>query len=79
MEQDRRIQFINLPKHCEIKIYTAAGDYVTSLEHHDEARGYEDWHLTSSVEQAVASGLYLFTAEDLETGKIQIGKFVIIK
>ena len=79
MEQDRRIQFINLPQLCQIKIYTLAGDLVATLDHHDAARGYEDWNLTSSIGQAIASGIYLFTVEDLTNAKVQVGKFVIIK
>ena len=81
MEQDRRIQFINLPQHCVIKIYTLAGVLVTTIEHYDPTgqKGYTDWNLTSSVGQAIASGLYLFTAEDKKTGEVQVGKFVIIK
>ncbi len=79
MEQDRRIQFINLPASCQIKIYTLAGDLVNTLIHHDAERGYEDWNLTSSIGQAIASGIYLFTVEDLNNAKVQVGKFVIIK
>ncbi|MBD3226237.1 MAG: hypothetical protein GF313_16030 [Caldithrix sp.] len=79
MEQDRRIQFINLPQFCEIKVYTLAGELVETLTHRSSARGTEDWNLTSSVGQAVASGIYLFTVEDLNSGDVQTGKFVIIK
>jgi len=81
MEQDRRIQFINLPLRCKIRIYTASGKLVTTLDHDatNSGVGYHDWNLTSYVGQAVSSGIYLFTVEDLNTGKIQVGKFVIIK
>lgn len=79
MEQDRRIQFINLPPQCTITIYTLAGDKVNTLSHSDLSRGYEDWNLTSSIGQAVSSGIYLFTVEDRVNGKVQVGKFVIIK
>jgi hypothetical protein len=79
MEQDRRIQFTNLPEQCEIKIYTLAGDLVYTIWHDDPRKGYADWNLTSRVGQAVASGLYLFTVEDKRNGKVQVGKFVIIK
>jgi len=79
MEQDRRIQFINLPKKCEIKIYTLSGELITTIQHDDPFKGYEDWNLTSSVGQAVASDIYLFSVRDLITGKTQVGKFVIIK
>jgi hypothetical protein len=37
------------------------------------------WDLISREGQAVASGLYLFAVEDLDTGKVERGKFVIIK
>jgi hypothetical protein len=79
MEQDRRIQFINLPPQCTITIYTLAGDKVNTLSHSDLNRGYEDWNLTSFIGQAVSSGIYLFTVEDRVNGKVQVGKFVIIK
>ena len=79
MEQDRRIQFINLPAQCQIKIYTLAGDLVNTLDHTDATRGYEDWNLTSSIGQAISSGIYLFTVEDMTNAKVQVGKFVIIK
>lgn len=32
--EDRRIMFANLPPHCEVSIYTAAGDLVYRFEHH---------------------------------------------
>jgi len=79
MEQDRKIQFINLPQRCEIKIYTLAGTLVQTIEHDNAAYGYEDWNLTSMVGQAVSSGIYLFTVKNLNTGSVQVGNFVIIK
>lgn len=79
LEQDRRIQFINLPGRCTIRIYTLAGDPVQTLHHESETQGYEDWNLTSSVGQAIASGIYLFTVEDLNNGEVQTGTFVVIK
>ncbi len=79
LEQDRRIQFINLPPRCIIKIYTLSGRLVETIEHSDPNQGFEDWNLTSNVNQAVASGIYLFTVKNQETGNTQTGKFVIIK
>ncbi|RKY53619.1 MAG: hypothetical protein DRP92_03075 [Candidatus Neomarinimicrobiota bacterium] len=78
MEQDRRVQFINLPRNCEIKIYTLSGDLVYT-HRHDGSAGYWDWNLTSNVGQAIASGIYLFTVKDEISGKMQVGKFVVIK
>ena len=37
------------------------------------------WDLISEEEQAVATGLYIFSVEDGKTGKNQIGKFMIIR
>ena len=79
LEQDRRLQFINLPASCEITIYTLTGEHVETLLHDDPSQGYTDWNLTSRVGQAIASGLYVFTVEDLHTGEVQVGKFVVIK
>ena len=79
MEEDRRIQFINLPSPCEIKIYSLSGQYVNTLHHDNPAKGFEDWNLTSHVGQTIASGIYLFAVQDLTTGQVQVGKFVVIK
>jgi len=79
MPNDRRMQFINLPAQCEISIYTSSGDFVYEIQHDDVSKGYEDWNLTSYSAQSIASGLYIFTAEDMESGEVQVGKFVIIK
>lgn len=83
MEQDRRIQFINLPAHCVIRVYTLSGDLITTIRHDDPNRGYEDWNLTSDVGQAISSGIYVFTVEetgaDSGGGDRQVGKFVVIK
>lgn len=78
-ERDRRLQFINVPSPSEIKIYTLAGDLVDTIPHSDPNRGFADWNITSSVDQAISSGIYLFTVKDLKTGKVHVGKFVVIK
>jgi len=79
VEQDRKIQFINIPKNCEIKIYTLAGNLVQTIQHRDSERGFVNWNLTSMVNQTVASGIYLFSCENKGTGDIQVGNFVVIK
>jgi hypothetical protein len=79
VENDRRIQFINLPARCTITIYTLSGDKVETLHHDNGTDSYHDWNLTSYVGQAVASGLYLFSVEDAGTGEVQVGKFVILR
>jgi hypothetical protein len=37
------------------------------------------WDLISEKDQAVATGLYVFSVENRETGKNQVGKFMIIR
>jgi len=41
--------------------------------------GEHAWDLVTSNDQALATGLYLFTVKDLESGEIFKGKFVVIK
>jgi hypothetical protein len=41
--------------------------------------GEHAWDLVSNNDQALATGLYLFTVKDLNTGEVFRGKFVIIK
>jgi hypothetical protein len=83
-EYDRRLDFINLPEECTIRIYTLGGDLVQTIEHRppydrDDSSWYsEPWDLLSRDRQAVAAGLYLFSIE--KGGEVdQVGKFVIIK
>jgi hypothetical protein len=88
-QQDRRIEFINLPMKCLIRIYTVSGDLVQIIPHNmDGDRGTwtsatsEAWDLNSRNRQQVVSGIYLFSVEDRTEGgshEIQTGKFVIIR
>lgn len=41
--------------------------------------GMHAWDLITAYDQAIATGLYLFSVEDLSSGDLQTGKFVIIK
>ncbi|MBN2009192.1 hypothetical protein JW960_07585 [candidate division KSB1 bacterium] len=41
--------------------------------------GEHAWDLITKDDQAVATGLYLFTVENKDTGHIKIGKFAVIK
>jgi len=41
--------------------------------------GEHAWDLITDNDQAVATGLYLFTVKDLVTGKIKTGKFLVVK
>jgi hypothetical protein len=43
------------------------------------AGGEHAWDLQSSANQILATGLYLYSVKDLNTGEVQTGKLVIIK
>lgn len=80
----RVIWFTHLPPRAILRIYSLAGDIVSTIEHDDDERmaagkpvGQEEWNLLSDGGRAIASGIYLFSVES-EFGK-QIGKFAIIR
>lgn len=43
------------------------------------AGGEHAWDLVTKDDQAIATGLYLFTVKNLKSGEIQRGKFLVIK
>ena len=59
-----------------IEWFNQFGDRGTQAEF---AGGEHAWDLISRYDQAIATGLYLFTVEDMETHEIKRGKFMIVK
>ncbi|MEL6672182.1 MAG: hypothetical protein AAFR61_08310 [Bacteroidota bacterium] len=57
-EEDRKLIFANLPKHCEIRIYTLAGDLVDVIQHDESYDGSDTrWFDTySDTEKTTFSG-----------------------
>ena len=57
-EEDRKVIFANLPKDCQVRIYTLAGDLVDVFEHTEAYRGEDvKWFDTySNPEEAIFSG-----------------------
>ncbi len=41
--------------------------------------GEHAWDLVTKYDQALATGLYLFSVKDTDTGTLQTGKFLVIK
>ena len=90
-ERERKLYFYNLPQKCEVRVYTLAGDLVDSFIHDGNLYsgtgaqssvspgGEHAWDIVSEFDQAIATGLYLFTVKDNDSGEIHQGKFVIIK
>ncbi|MBI3195189.1 MAG: hypothetical protein HYZ34_12105 [Ignavibacteriae bacterium] len=76
----RMVRFIHLPSKAFIKIYSLAGEVITSIQHddaHGNITGQHDFNLFSESGRPLANGIYVFTVES-EYGK-QIGKFVIAR
>ena len=88
-EEDRKIVFMNIPLRCVIRIYTLAGDLCKVITHNGNAESdvlyqYGEngayWNLLNDNRQAVVSGIYLFSVQDVDKNKDDfVGKFVIIK
>ena len=77
-EFTRRIDFVNLPGRCTIRIFTLGGDLVDTLENPEEDTR-ESWDILSKDIQAITSSIYLFSVEPSSGGERTVGKFVIIK
>jgi hypothetical protein len=56
--------------------FSEFGDRSTQAEF---AGGEHAWDLITRYDQAIATGLYLYTVENLATGELQRGKFLIVK
>ncbi len=72
-----RIMFYNLPPECVIKIFTARGDLVETINHTDGS-GDESWNSVSQYRQVVVSGLYIVYFETPDGGSI-VKKLAIIR
>ena len=75
----RKIDFINLPSECTIKIFTLSGYLVTTINHKDlYENGTESWNLLSSDNLEIAYGVYLYHVDAPGVGE-HTGKFAVIK
>jgi hypothetical protein len=76
---DRRIDFVNLPKECTIKIFTIAGRLVRTLEHISaEDDGRAAWDLRTKDGLEIAHGIYIYHVDAPGVGT-KIGKLAVIK
>jgi hypothetical protein len=76
---DRKIDFINLPAECTIKIFTIAGALVKTIEKLPSVtNGAVSWDLISDDGMEVAYGLYIYHVKAPNVGE-HIGKFAVIK
>jgi hypothetical protein len=78
-QNQRRIDFVNLPPKCTIRIFTASGKLVKTLEHAaPEDFGRHSWDLTTEDGPEISFGMYFFVVEAKGVG-IKRGKFAVIK
>jgi hypothetical protein len=76
---ERKIDFINLPAECKIRIYTVTGALVKTLEKNSSPTdGTISWNLVSEDGMDIAYGLYVYHVDAPGIGEY-IGKFAIIK
>lgn len=80
---DNKLLFVNLPAYCTLRIYTATGDLIKTIEH-SSGSADESWDQVTKANQLVASGVYILQvgdAEDLDGNSVPgiIEKFVIIR
>jgi hypothetical protein len=71
------IGFYGLTAKATIHIYSFAGQLVKVI-HHDKNTTDEKWNLLNESGKKIASGVYYFTVEDLNTGNKAWNKFVVI-
>jgi hypothetical protein len=69
------ITFAGLPEHATIRIFTLQGTLVKTIEH-SNGSGAAPWNLLNNHGEAVAAGVYLFSAES--NGETNRGKFAIL-
>jgi len=71
-----RILFVNLPNECTIRIYTSAGNLVSTIEHKGGAD--EAWSGRNADNQYIVSDVYIYVVESPTLGK-KIGKFLVVR
>jgi hypothetical protein len=56
---DNNVKITNLPKRCEISIYTIDGTLIRQFKRDTETPNFQDWDLKNSKGVPIASGMYL--------------------
>jgi hypothetical protein len=75
----RKIDFINLPQECTIKIFTMSGHLIGTLHHSSTIEnGAEPWNMLSNDGLEIAYGVYIYHVDAPGVGE-KIGKFAVIK
>jgi hypothetical protein len=76
---ERRIEFVNLPEHCTIQIFTVSGKLVKEIVHEGSvSNGREAWDLVTKDGIEIAYGIYFYHVSAGEYGE-KTGRFAVIK
>ncbi len=86
--EGKRIEFVNIPGECTIRIYTLSGEILQTIEHNDGS-GDASWgsktlgdYQVNKYLQAVSPGIYIWHVTNnvaSNKGETKMGTFVIIK
>jgi hypothetical protein len=74
----KRIEFINLPPECTIRIYTISGNLVNVLDHTPDEGGTEVYDLRTRFNLELASGNYYYHVTTPE-GLTHLGRFAVVQ
>jgi len=75
----RKLDFINLPQECTIKIFTLSGYLVDEIKHTSQYEyGTYSWDMLSKDGLEIAYGLYIYHIDAPRIGE-KTGKFAVIK
>lgn len=82
-DETNKLLIVNLPPYCMIRIYTAMGDLVKTINHANGSAD-ESWDQVTDFNQLVASGVYILhvtNARDADQNPLPdaINKFVIVR
>lgn len=82
-DETNKLLIVNLPPYCMIRIYTAMGDLVKTINHTNGSAD-ESWDQVTDFNQLVASGVYILhvtNARDADQNPLPdaINKFVIVR
>ena len=76
---ERRIDFINLPAQCDIRIYTLTGALIKTIyKDSSPTNGSVSWNLITDDGMDIAYGVYIYHVSAPGIGD-HIGKFAVIK
>lgn len=76
---DRKIDFINLPGECTVRIYTITGQLIKTLVKSSTfSDGSLSWNLVTDDGMDAAYGVYIYHVDAPNVGE-HIGKFALIK